>query len=346
MNFFTRALPVPTLAVLATMVACGSEGSAPTWSDGGTTGNSSGGGNGGGPATNEAGATSSSSGGSPASGSGGGANGGGNTFGSFGDGGTPAGDLTGQQCLGLNSTRSCCTTGTQTCGNAAEFAVWGPCLSATGATVVCGTGDAGCGMNETGKACDAGIDAPPPPPPPPPPPLQPPPAICKDMAISTEPEILVGYSPALGQTVGQTGQIKVWVNDENPPFVAPGEQIDPKTGLITAPGNRLSNALDGLLWEPALYIAPDTPQNGGRPHFPQWVKGWYDNTPPNGSGGHQVPGMDPVPPGARLQEIYTGEDIWDVAALGLAPGKYTAVFVIHDGDDDRAIGCVTIDITP
>jgi hypothetical protein len=166
------------------------------------------------------------------------------------------------------------------------------------------------------------------------------------MDISTEPEILVGYSPAMGQTVGRNGQIKVWVNDENPPFIAPGELVDPNTGAITTPGDRTATAPDGLLWEPALYIAPQTPQNGGTPHFPQWIKGWYDNAPPNGSGGFQVPGMDPVPPGSMLAETYTGEDIWDVSSLGLAPGAYTAVFVIHDGDDDRAIGCVTIVITP
>jgi hypothetical protein len=54
--------------------------------------------------------------------------------------------------------------------------------------------------------------------------------------------------------------------------------------------------------------------------------------------------MDPAPAGTKLSERYTTEDIWDVSALGLKPGTYSAEFVIHDGDRDRAIGCVTITI--
>jgi hypothetical protein len=60
--------------------------------------------------------------------------------------------------------------------------------------------------------------------------------------------------------------------------------------------------------------------------------------------GIEVPGMDPAPAGTKLSERYTTEDIWDVSALGLKPGTYSAEFVIHDGDRDRAIGCVTITI--
>jgi hypothetical protein len=176
--------------------------------------------------------------------------------------------------------------------------------------------------------------------------------LCTDPTINNEPNILVGYSPTASQTVASNGQIKVWVNDERPPFIAPGEQVDPNTGAILAPGDRTATAPDGLLWEPALYIAPQTPQNGGTPHFPQWIKGWYDNGtattkgPPTVPVAIQVPGMDPPPAGSMLVEKYTGEDIWDVSALGLAPGSYTALFAIHDGDRDRAIGCVTITITP
>ncbi|MDP9148555.1 MAG: hypothetical protein M3O36_01230 [Myxococcota bacterium] len=309
----------------AAIVACGTEGPA-GFGDGGTS----------------VAAGSGSAFGFGNSGSGAGAATSGASIGSFGEGGaTPtAGTGTGQACFAAGSTLLCCGSGTRTCNGSGEFLTWGPCLDHGGATLTCD----GCVAKENGTGCDAGVDSghdagkPPPP--------APPPAICKDMAISTEPEILVGYSPALGQTVGMTGQIKVWVNDENPPFIAPGEQVDLKTGAITAPGNRTAKAPDGLLWEPALYIAPETPQNGGTPHFPQWVKGWFDNSPPTGNRPMQVPGMDPVPPGIKLQEKWTAEEIWDVSALGLAPGTYTAVFVIHDGDDDRAIGCVTIVIAP
>jgi len=167
----------------------------------------------------------------------------------------------------------------------------------------------------------------------------PPPSLCCS-SLNTEPGILVAYSPAPGQTVGSGDQIKLWVNDEHPPFIAPGEQVDPTTGAVTMPGDRTATAPDGLLWEPALYFA-----NGGVPYFPQWIKGWYSNVPPSTTGGFQVPGMDPPPLGTRLMDKFTGEDIWDVSALGLSPGTYTAVFVIHDGDRDRGIGCVTIVIT-
>jgi len=141
-----------------------------------------------------------------------------------------------------------------------------------------------------------------------------------------------------------SGQIKVWVNDERPPFVAPNEQIDPVTGAVTVPGDRTAVAPDGLLYEPAIYFAPQTPLNGGTPYFPQWIKGWYNNQPPSGSG-TQGTAVDTPPAGTQLRDMFTGEDIWDVSALGLSPGTYTAVFVVHDGDRDRAIGCITIIIT-
>jgi hypothetical protein len=149
----------------------------------------------------------------------------------------------------------------------------------------------------------------------------------------------------MGQTVGLTGQIKVWVNDENPPFIAPGEQVDNTTGAITMPGTRTATAADGLLDEPALYIAPQSPTNGGTPHFPQWIKGSYNNNPPTRGTFNAGAPIDPLPAGATPNSLYTGEFVWDVSALGLAPGTYTAVFSVHDGDRDRAIGCVTIVIT-
>ena len=50
--------------------------------------------------------------------------------------------------------------------------------------------------------------------------------------------------------------------------------------------------------------------------------------------------------GAMLMEKFSTEFIWDVASLGLKPGTYLAEFVIHDGDHDRAVGCVVITIDP
>jgi hypothetical protein len=142
--------------------------------------------------------------------------------------------------------------------------------------------------------------------------------------------------------VSNSGLIKVWVQDENSPFIAPGEQVDNTTGAIIAPGDRTVTATDGLLYEPALYFAPQSPTTGGTPYFPQAVKGSYNNNPPTRgtfTGGAPI---DPPPAGSNLSLQYKGEFIWNVAALGLTPGSYTAIFSVHDGDRDRAIGCITI----
>jgi hypothetical protein len=179
------------------------------------------------------------------------------------------------------------------------------------------------------------------------------PGLCRDQSVNTEPEILVGYEPALGQTVSQSGQIKIWVNDECWPTIAPGEQIDPATGNVTAPGDTSAKAADGYLVEPALYIAPQTAENGGTPHFPTQVKGDYNNDANCWCGGilgcqshPAAPPIDPPPAGTQLFEPFTAEFIWDVSSLNLPPGSYTAEFVIHDGDVDRGVGCVSIDVSP
>jgi|SRR5215813_14183521 len=198
--------------------------------------------------------------------------------------------------------------------------------------------DADCTANEFGH-CDGGVDA-----------LPPPPQLCQDMNVNNEPEILVGYSPANGQTVSQNGQIKVWVNDECAPTIAPNEQVNTMTGAITMPGNRSATAPDGYLYEPALYIAPQTAENGGTPHFPTYIKGQFQNNPTGFPFNCFTPitgaTIDPPPPNSMLSEPFTAEFIWDVSSLGLAPGTYQGEFVIHDGDIDRAVGCIVIVIQP
>lgn len=256
----------------------------------------------------------------------------------------------GTACMTNGEKRKCCgNAGTQTCSGTAEFLTWGPCVDAHGAAVSCKNSQpTSCGQGEFPTACDAGVDS------------GIPhhcgegefavqcdmPALCKDDSVNTEPEILAAYSPASGQSVGTNGQIKVWVNDERPSLIAPNEQIDATSGMITMPGDRTAKAPDGYLWEPALYIAPQTAENGGTPHFPQTIRGWYNNMPPYVRGskttGVEVMGIDAAPSGTKLPEKYTTEFTWDVSALGLKPGTYAGEFVIHDGDRDRAIGCVTI----
>lgn len=171
------------------------------------------------------------------------------------------------------------------------------------------------------------------------------PSLCNDRSVNREPEILVGYSPASGETVGKDGQIKVWVNDEGAPHIAPGEQVSVDTGQITTPGDRTAKAPDGYLWEPALYIAPQTAETGGTPHFPTLIKGSYNNDPPSRGAGTSGPPIDPYPAGTTRGEMpYEAEFIWDVNSLGLSAGTYQAEFMIRDGDAERGVGCVSITI--
>jgi hypothetical protein len=332
---------MPVITVLAGMASCGTVSGEPGFGGSGTSssGASSSGASGPGPGGSSgasgsgSGSLGASSGSAPGSGTSGGSSGAssGQGFSTTDAGGKDAAAPV-QPCSTVGSIQTCCTAGKQTCMASGEVPVpsWGPCLDPAGTPLSCVV----CG-GELAPTCDAGKEAGPPPPPP---------SVCTDPVVSSEPKILVGYEPAMGQTVGLTGQIKVWVNDENPPFIAPGEVVDNTTGAVTTPGMRTATAADGLLDEPALYIAPQSPTNGGTPLFPQWIKGSYNNNPPaRGTFAGGAP-MDPPPAGAMLGAQYTGEFIWDVSKLGLALGQYTAVFSVHDGDRDRAIGCVTITI--
>jgi hypothetical protein len=178
------------------------------------------------------------------------------------------------------------------------------------------------------------------------------PDLCTNTAINNEPEILLAYSPSVGQSAGITGQIKVWVTDEAAPMIAPGEVVDPGTGFITTPGDRTirntnlpqnSKTSDNLLIAPALYIAPATAESGGTPYFPAIIKGQYNNTLVKKGAAKNGPPIDPPPAGSHMLE-YNAEYIWNVTDLRLAPGTYLGEFVILDGDYDRAVGCVTITI--
>jgi hypothetical protein len=167
--------------------------------------------------------------------------------------------------------------------------------------------------------------------------------LCQAGGVNNEPEILVGYAPASGQTVSATGQVKVWVNDEGAPFIAQNEQVNLSTGQITSPGDRTGKAADNFLFEPALYISPQTAETGGTPHFPTAIKGTFNNNPAGGRGpGTKGAPFDTPPAGSQLDADYTAEMIWDVSSLGLAAGSYQAEFVIHDGDRDRGVGCVNL----
>ena len=225
-----------------------------------------------------------------------------------------------------------CHDGTQACVAQTQGEItsltWGPCLGE----------QLDCGDAAPGEALDAGVF---------------PPFCGSDVTtLPIEADVILAYSPTSGQTVSENGQIKVWVTDECPPFIAPNEQLDPSTGAITSPGDQTAKYIDGYFQEPALYIAPETAEKKGKPYFPTAIKGAYDNgyyTDPNfmncgtSATTGTVQGVDPLPSSAvALQQKYVAEDIWDVASLHLCPGTYVAEFLIPDGDLDRAVGCTQI----
>lgn len=183
-------------------------------------------------------------------------------------------------------------------------------------------------------------------------------SLCNNRSVNTEPQILEAYSPLSGAPVGTNGQIKVWVNDELPPMVQPGTVASASgSGAVTTPGDPTALASDNYLYD-ALYV--DTPvEQNGTPHFPNYIRGVYDPNPPNTTcGGYacfkNLKGVngstpDPLPAGTKPSDCgapicYEAEYIWDVSKLGLSTGTHQAEFVIHDGDRDRAFGCVTIKI--
>jgi len=184
--------------------------------------------------------------------------------------------------------------------------------------------------------------------------------LCQGGGVNNEPGIISATSPANGQSVNSTGQIKVWVNDEGAPIIAQGQQVNNSTGAVTPnSGNLTQKAGDGYLWEPALYFDSYTAESGGNPHFPNYIKGQYNNNPSDKSSGFAVKNVttgaaiDPAPAGAStdgcsssnfFKDCYRAEYIWNVSSLGLSPGNHRAEFVIHDGDYDRGVGCVNIQI--
>jgi hypothetical protein len=187
-----------------------------------------------------------------------------------------------------------------------------------------------------------------------------PPVVCTNpptLSAHSSPLYVDGYDPPLGHTVGRTGQIKVWLSDWTAPVIAKGEMIDNVTGVITTPGDRMATAADGLLYEPAVYIAPQSPIAGGTPHFPQSIKGSYNEDPPSVAGWSAAPvtrgaPVDPIPPDIWIDAgvhtfggPYEAEFVWDVSALGLDPGTYQVIFSVHGGYNGRAIGCVSVAIT-
>lgn len=173
-------------------------------------------------------------------------------------------------------------------------------------------------------------------------------SLCNKGGANTNPELIVAYSPEHGSAVRSDGQIKVWLNGPAPFRVAPEEKINRSSGQIKTMGDRSATAPDGFIWEPALYIFPNTVDKGGRAFFPNFIRGSYNNSDQEDGGDQQQGikvsyGAEPVPP----KYIYKDKGrslqlVWNVRDLGLGPGFYQLQVMVHGGDGGRAIACWAI----
>jgi hypothetical protein len=185
---------------------------------------------------------------------------------------------------------------------------------------------------------------------------------CLHYKLNDEADIFVGSDPPPGGAAVPGGLVRVWVDDGNGGSVAEGEKIDASTGRITTAGDRRGSDGAGAgyyLWEPAIYLtkltSPDQPppysgdvENGGTPMFPQIVKGKVNYADGDSEDFMPLPPVDP--PGGfdtRKRRGHGGnmaQFIWEVNSLGLSTGYYRAQIIVHDGDGDLAMNCITIQI--
>jgi len=185
---------------------------------------------------------------------------------------------------------------------------------------------------------------------------------CSSSIYNEEPNIIYGSDPAFTGAAKAGGQIKIWVweDDGNGGSVSPGTVVDPSNGNITSPGDRTAADPNGYLWEPAIYLTqlttPDQPgpyagdkENGGQAYFPVAIKGVANF----GADLAQRQGdlnSAPIDPPVNIQVSRTdpgwtfSEFIWDVNSMNLTAGYYRAQIILHDGDQDLAINCTTIQI--
>lgn len=190
------------------------------------------------------------------------------------------------------------------------------------------------------------------------------PTITNNCENTSELGIFIGFDPGPDGKVGSSGNIRVWVTDELPNFISPGEFVDPTTGAIT-PGNRTAKDSKGILWEPAIYVTPlsssnqsgpysGDEENGGTPYFPILIKGDYNPHPPNRGGIMTYPKGPAIDSdyinykngpdwsgsiwskGLQVQQ-YIGEYIWDTKSF--KHGTNRIQIIIHDGDGDYTLTC-------
>jgi len=162
-------------------------------------------------------------------------------------------------------------------------------------------------------------------------------SLCRKGGANIHPEALIAYLPDQASAVSSTGQIKLWVSDTHPPAISPNEIITRSSGSVKTPGDRGARAPDNYLWEPQLYIFPQTVENNGQQYFPSLVQGNYNN------GSDMVSyGSDVLPPSALPLSKYTVEFVWNVKDIGLTDGEYQIEFVAHDGNQKLGVRCMTL----
>lgn len=162
-------------------------------------------------------------------------------------------------------------------------------------------------------------------------------SLCQPGGANARPEIIAHVSPAHAQAISSDGRIRIWVNDDKHPMIAPGERITRNSGAIITPGDRAARAPDGYLLEPALYVFPRTADAGGQAYFPTNIRGDYNN------GSIRIAyGIERMPADVVLKFGYTSQYTWNVKDLGLAPGSYSLQLVVMDGTDKHAVKCINI----
>jgi hypothetical protein len=162
-------------------------------------------------------------------------------------------------------------------------------------------------------------------------------SLCEGGGLNIDPDALIGFSPDQATGVSSNGQIKLWVSDTLPPYISPGEQVIKSSGSIKEAGDLATRAPDGYLLEPQLYIFPQTVDRNGKPYFPDFVRGNYNN----GNVGVSY-GSDPAPADALPLSLYTVEFVWNVSEIGLTDGDYQIQFVIHDGHEKLGVRCASL----
>jgi len=162
-------------------------------------------------------------------------------------------------------------------------------------------------------------------------------SLCRKGGANVHPDALVAYLPDQATAVSTTGQIKLWVSDTLQPYISPGELINRSSGAVKKPGDRTATAPNTYLWEPQLYIFPQTVENNGKEYFPSFVQGDYNN----GASGVSY-GSDILPTSSLKLSNYTIELVWNVKDIGLTDGEYKIEFVAQDGHAQLGVKCMTL----